>query len=110
MEALGRGEPAREELGLPGGWRVAILPVTGANDIRLEDNELRLYLSRADADRLKAPASEGVYFETAGPERFRYYIEKDFPCAHPRAAEAAEPATETFAPPPGFNERKRASA
>jgi hypothetical protein len=36
----------------------------------------------------------------------RFYIEKDFPCAHPRAGEAEEAPTPTFTPPPGFEARK----
>jgi hypothetical protein len=47
-----------------------------------------------------------VYFQTADSAPFRYFIEKDFPCVHPRAAEALEPRTETFPPPPDFEARK----
>ena len=37
---------------------------------------------------------------------FRYFIEKDFPCAHPRPAEAMEAPSECFAVPVGFAGRK----
>ena len=63
-----------------------------------------LALSAADRARLAAPDAEGVYFQSPGG--LRYVIEKDFPCVHPRGAEAREPVTETFQPPPDFERRK----
>ncbi len=106
LAAILGGEEVREELHLPGGagWRVT---ARGGMHTALasEGNTARIVLSAADRERLAAPDAEGVYFQT--PDGLRYYIEKDFPCAHPRAAEALEPAAETFAAPHGFEERKR---
>ena len=45
-----------------------------------------------------------MYPEVPG---LRLLVEKDFPCAHPHAPEAHEPATERFAPTAAFLERKR---
>jgi hypothetical protein len=36
----------------------------------------------------------------------RYFIEKDFPCVHRRAADALESPSETFAPPSSFVSKK----
>jgi hypothetical protein len=60
--------------------------------------------SREDREKLAVPETEGVYFTTNRPDRglIRYFIEKDFPCIHPRAAEALEGPSETFAPPPAL--------
>lgn len=69
-------------------------------------NEFCIRLSKPDLQNLSDPQNEGVYFSTQGENSFRYFIEKDFPCAHPRAGEAEETPTETFEPPPGFEERK----
>jgi hypothetical protein len=44
-----------------------------------------------------------VYFSDSS---LRYYIEKDFPCLHPRPAEASESTTETFEAPSDFAQRK----
>jgi hypothetical protein len=82
------------------------MPATGETSLRFESGALRLSLSEADRQKLSAPENEGVYFQSEGEPSLRYFIEKDFPCAHPRAADALEPATETFAPPAGFEERK----
>ena len=74
-----------------------------------------LLLSDADRLRLSASDTEGIYFEAnqadftepgSGQGVFRYYIEKDFPCIHPRAGDAMEEPTETFLTPPHFSERK----
>ena len=106
MAAITRGEGAGEALCFPGGalWRVAVR--AGAQTALIsEENAIHVVLSAEDRERLDAPDAEGVYFQA--PDGLRYYVEKDFPCAHPRAAEAREPATETFAAPPGFEERKQ---
>lgn len=107
LERLERGETVIETLSPPGvgRWSAALGP--GAQtSIALDGSALRLSLADADRDRLTAPDAEGVYFHTAGAAPMRYYVEKDFPCAHPRAAEAQEPAGETFAPPDDFEARK----
>jgi hypothetical protein len=105
LATLMHGETVTETLGLPGGasWSVA-LAAAEATGLSSEGNTARLHLSPEDRQRLAAPDAEGVYFQIE--DGLRYWVEKDFPCAHPRAAEASEPVTETFAPPGGFEERK----
>lgn len=89
-------------------WSATLAPATETS-LGLENNSLRLTLSPSDRTRLAVPETEGVYFETTGQMSVRYYVEKDFPCAHPGAPEAKEPPAETFAPPPGFKERHNAA-
>jgi hypothetical protein len=104
------GEGVAAALSLPGGggWHAAI-EVGTATAIRADGADVRLTLSTADVGRLSAPDAEGVYFEApGGGTPLRFYVEKDFPCVHPGAAEAKEATTETFAPPPGFKERHTA--
>lgn len=114
MAALLNGEAVREQVAFPGGagWHVAIVPAD-REQTRLStlQGEVHLLLSDPDRERLADPESEGIYFSENEPglddaSTFRYFIEKDFPCLHPRPLEALEPETETFAPPPGFAERK----
>jgi len=103
LEALGNGASISEELSFNGGfWRATI--ARGEKTALLQQGgALHLSLSSEDCARLSAPETEGVYFqEEDGP---RYFIEKDFPCVHPRAEQTREE-SETFAPPPGFEERK----
>ena len=107
LDALLRGERVEEELEYPGGgWLAMILPGASTTELHFARGDLQIALADADRARLSAPDVEGVYFENRdGETPIRYYIEKDFPCAHPGAPEAREPRTETFAPPPGFKER-----
>ena len=108
LQAIQDGEPVREELRLPGGsrWAAQIVPTPGKTGLTVAGDILTLALSRADAGRLAAPDAEGVYFQHDGDPPLRYFLEKDFPCVHPRAIEALEPSTETFAEPDDFRERK----
>ena len=61
-------------------------------------------MSREDQEKLAVPETEGVYFTTNRPDRglISYFIEKDFPFIHPRAANALKDPSETFIAPPGF--------
>lgn len=107
LAALTRGEIVRARLAFPGGaWGVALVPQADATDLRWADGEAQLLLSAEDGERLSQPDAEGIYFELDEPEPIRFFVEKDFPCAHPSAAEAREPVTEAFAPPPDFEARK----
>jgi hypothetical protein len=75
----------------------------------MEEGGLRLFLAPADRARLLTPEVEGVYLCLGGDERggaVRYFIEKDFPCMHPRPMDAHEPETETFEAPAHFVEEK----
>ena len=80
--------------------RVAVAPSTS---LQMQDGTLLFSLARTDIEKLCEPQREGVYFSQG---EARYFIEKDFPCAHPRAGEAQEEATSTFAPPPDFEQHK----
>ena len=109
LAAILRGEPVREELRMPGGaWIAVIASGAAEGGISLSGGELRVALSESDRDVLALPESEGVYLRTGGENPIRYMVEKDFPCIHPRASDAAEEPTEAFAPPAGFAERRRA--
>jgi hypothetical protein len=109
---LERGEPIQTILALPGGgWTATVRPEPNSETHLCGENpgSLTLYLSRVDVACLADPSTEGVYFRSplaAEPEGLRYYIEKDFPCIHPRPIEAEEQ-TETFAAPLDFAERER---
>lgn len=116
LASLQNGAPVREALALPGAgnngcWRAEIAPRAAATAIALDfGRALRIALSADDLVRLAAPAAEGVYFSTpasAAQPEFKYFIEKDFPCAHPRAAESHEPSSEVFEAPEEFNQRKK---
>ncbi len=91
LAALERGQACEERLGIPGGFLMRLEPA----DLTALDSShglVRFGLSKVDLARLSAPEVEGVYFQA----EIRYYVEKDFPCAHPRAAEAPEVKTATF--------------
>ncbi|HEX8550877.1 MAG TPA: hypothetical protein VF681_04915 [Abditibacteriaceae bacterium] len=103
LGALEIGETVQESMHFRGEelWRASV--EIGDETALQSGNGVTISLSTSDRARLAEPDAEGVYFSEDG---FRYYIEKDFPCAHPRAVEAAEPVTDTFVPPPDFEERK----
>jgi hypothetical protein len=106
LEALQRGETIRESFPLGDAWHVAVVP-SGQTALQFVESVLQITLSENDRAVLANPENEGVYFQTDTEIPLRYFIEKDFPCANPRAAEAMEPVTETFAPPSGFEARKK---
>jgi hypothetical protein len=91
LAALEQGDFVEERLGIPGGFVMRLEP----SDVTALDSRagvVRFTLSSADLSRLSAPETEGVYFQDA----LKYFVEKDFPCAHPRGPETAEPNAETF--------------
>lgn len=116
LAALESGGSIRESLQFPravgNGWDVSIS--VGDNEAALWQDEsgVNLRLSPADLARLSEPEREGVYFTSRdGARPIAYYVEKDFPCAHPRAEEvqalsaSGPPTEETFPAPPHFAER-----
>lgn len=105
LAALEQGEIITEEIA-PGAWRAELAADSGATRIELDGRHLRLTLSEPDRLALGEPEREGIYFSQECPLPMRFYVEKDFPCVHPRAVDALEPATETFEAPAGFEERK----
>lgn len=104
LEALQRGEVSTEAAAFPGGWTVTLKPGTESAINTVGAGVVVLTLAPEAIVELSQPETEGVYFHK---ESYRFLVEKDFPCVHPRPAEASEPQTETFAPPAGFSERKQ---
>lgn len=109
LAQLERGLPVETALtlGPDGGWRVALnVEARAETALTQEGGLLHLHLAEVDLAQLLAPEAEGVYFTAERAEGIRYYVEKDFPCVHPRGVEALEPTTETFSPPDDFEARK----
>ena len=102
------GTIIQQSIAFPHGgcWKIELFPNVEMTRITFEQNAVRIHLIRKDVEQLEAPDTEGIYFESAGPDRPRFMIEKDFPCAHPRSSQAQEKDTETFEAPLGFEERK----
>ena len=67
----------------------AILPGEFETTLGMTGNELRLTLSTQDCARLADPENEGVYFQDEIEPPLHYYVEKDFPCVHPRASSSS---------------------
>jgi hypothetical protein len=107
LQALHNGEPVREEFAVPGSgkWSAEIRPRSQDSTLTLVDGKLSFFLSDADLKTLSDPKAEGVYLEWKG-QTLKYFIEKDFPCAHPPPGGADEPPTETFQPTQSFKDRK----
>ena len=84
------------------------MPGADATELAWVGSVMQLNLSQADGRRLAAGDAEGVYFRREGSSLLRYFIEKDFPCAHPRVADVMEPPGDTFNPPADFESRKAA--
>ena len=105
LAALERGEPVSAGLAFPGGggWAVRLDPAAERAGVAWAGGVVRVGLTADDVRRLAAPDAEGVYPQAPG---LRLLVEKDFPCAHPHAPEAREPATERFAPTSAFLDRK----
>jgi hypothetical protein len=109
LTALMVGEPLRSTLAIPGGaeWSLLVLPSAPSSELRTSGRAMELRLTADDVWRLTDEDAEGIYFSTGrGDQVVRYFIEKDFPCAHPHADEASEPETERFAPTEGYLRRK----
>ncbi len=102
LSALGRGEEIGQRLSVTAdfAWAVTVRPNTPQTALIAEAHSVLLTLTPGDLEALVKPDAEGVYFGADAPGRPRYYIEKDFPCTHPRAGEAAEVEAETFPGPP----------
>lgn len=97
------GGTFRETLELPhvgASWSAAVSAAGKSESALTYDGAtLWLHLSASDIARLAAETEEGVYFKDG--DAFRYYLEKDFPCVHPRPAEVQERETQTFPAPAG---------
>jgi hypothetical protein len=106
LENLLGGKQVSERFDLSDGpaWEIAICPNAEQTSLRNFGPVVHLLMSREDQKKLADPETQGIYFtiDRSGCGLIRYFIEKDFPCIHPRAADALEGPSETFAPPPGF--------
>lgn len=95
LEALLQRE--RVEVQIAGVWR-AVLEQGEETQLVTQAGSLAIVLSSQDVLLLAQPDQEGVYFQQETPP-LRYYVEKDYPCVHPRASEAQELPSETFTQP-----------
>jgi hypothetical protein len=107
LAMLTHGEAVGQRLDVEsgGGWEIRVAPSGGSLGITWEAGVMVVSVPPKEVARLAEPDREGVYAHRPG---CRLLVEKDFPCAHPHAAEAEEPDTERFAPTADFLERKGA--
>lgn len=103
LATLQAGSAVTETALFPGGWETTLCLSDASALLAQEPGALLLTLSPAALTELAQPETEGVYFTT---EHYQFFVEKDFPCAHPRPS-AAQESTTTFAPPEGFAERHK---
>jgi hypothetical protein len=104
LRLLIAGTPLALTLHVPGGaWHVSVDPTGDALSVHADGAAMVVQLSSEDIARLAEPDREGVYAHAPG---LRLMVEKDFPCTHAHPVEAAEPATERFAPTAEFTRRK----
>ncbi len=76
-----------------GAWQVFLKGGPWQTQLLTRGSQVHVHLSSADLAALLEPTCEGVYLTR---DSFKYYVEKDFPCEHPRPVEVAlEPALET---------------
>ena len=87
-----------------GAWEVLLEGGPWQTQLLTRGSQVHVHLSLTDLAALLEPSAEGVYMTQ---DAFKYYVEKDFPCEHPRPAEVAlEPALEvaqTFPRPEQFS-------
>ena len=99
LESLLRGGTVSEAIGDPNGLCASLAAADESAIDFPAPGHVRVALAPADRDTLARPDTEGVYL---GDAALRYYVEKDFPCLHPRATETVSPESETFAPTESF--------
>ncbi|MBS1717641.1 MAG: hypothetical protein JSS72_07905 [Armatimonadetes bacterium] len=106
LEMLLDGQAVAQRIFRSSGWGIEVKP-SQETELILEGEVVTVKLSHADIKRLGEPSREGIYFNSAHEPSIRYFVEKDFPCAHERPPETGEPETETFSAPEGFKARHR---
>ena len=67
-----------------GAWQVFLNGGPWETQLLTRGSQVHVHLSLADLAALLEPSAEGVYMAQGA---FKYYVEKDFPCEHPRSAE-----------------------
>lgn len=102
LDALQSGEAMVERAAFPGGWSITLQQGDESTLLSNAPGIVTLTLDAPSLAELSQPEAEGVYLTR---EDIKFFVEKDFPCVHPRPS-AAEESSETFAPPAGFEERK----
>ncbi len=90
LERIKNRESLELTFGIAGGWKFR-LESGERTKLESRDGIVIFELSGADAVLLLEPTREGVYFDVDG---VRFFIEKDFPCEHPRSN--LEETTPTF--------------
>ena len=105
LSALIEGQVISQRLG-PGSWQIEISKGEESR-LTLKGALLRVDLAQHDVDDLADPFREGIYLDSEHEPSIVYFLEKDFPCVHPRHPKTREVSTETFEPPHGFSERHR---
>jgi ribonuclease inhibitor len=90
LEQIKNRAPLELTFGVPGGWKF-VLEAAEQTKLETRDGVVVLMFSNADANLLSESTREGVYFEADG---IRFFVEKDFPCEHPRTN--LEETTPTF--------------
>ena len=90
LEQIKNRESLELGFGIAGGWKFRL---EAGEQTKLETRAgvVIFGLSSTDAILLTEPTREGIYFEANG---IRFFIEKDFPCEHPRTN--LEESTPTF--------------
>jgi ribonuclease inhibitor len=81
LEQIKNRESLELTFGIAGGWKFR-LEADEQTKLETRDGIVIFELSGADAMLLLEPTREGVYFES---DSVRFFIEKDFPCEHPRS-------------------------
>jgi hypothetical protein len=69
-----------------GPWEVLLEAGPEESQLLTRGAQVRVRLSSTDLAALLEPTAEGVYMVQGD---FKYYVEKDFPCEHPRPNELA---------------------
>ena len=91
LEAL-RGRQAVIATMSVGAWQVFLEGGPWQTQLLTRGSQVHVHLSLTDLAALLEPSAEGVYLTR---DDFKYYVEKDFPCEHPRPPEVAlEPTLE----------------
>jgi hypothetical protein len=94
LESLRHRQAVVESLPF-GAWQMILEANMPSTNLLARGTQMHFHLGKEDFERFLEPSAEGVYFERDG---FRYFVEKDFPCEHPRPAEALE-SSQTFPRP-----------
>lgn len=105
LVALEQGKTTTAAAAFPGGWSVALKLGEVSGLEAPAAGTVVLTLSADSLATLRQPEAEGVYF-TNTDKSYTYFVEKDFPCLHPRP-EPVQEQSETFPAPEGFAERHR---